>query len=75
MLLVGRDDEVVAVDVADDAEALEAHERRAQVLDAGALDAELGAGDRGEADERADLDVVGADAMRRAAERRGRRGS
>ena len=38
-LLVRRDDEVLALDATDDAEALEAHERGAQVLDAGALDA------------------------------------
>ena len=38
-LLVLRDDEVLALDAADDAEPLEAHERGAEVLDAGALDA------------------------------------
>ena len=51
------------VDLADDAEALEAHADRAQVLDAGARDAQRRARDRGEADERADFDVIGADAM------------
>ena len=53
----------------DDAEPREAHERRAQMLDAGVGDADLGARDGGEADERADFDVIGPDAMRRAAER------
>ena len=42
-LLLGGDDEVVALDAADDAEPLEAHEGGAQVLDAGVLDGDLGA--------------------------------
>ena len=41
LLLLGRDDEVGAVDRARDAEAREAHQRRAQMLDAGVGDAEL----------------------------------
>jgi hypothetical protein len=39
--LLGRDHQVRAVDAALDAEPLEAHERGAQVLDAGLLDAQL----------------------------------
>ena len=53
----------------DDAEPREAHQRRAQVLDAGVRDADLGARHRRQPDERADLDVIGADACVRAAER------
>ena len=69
LLLLGRDDEVGAVDRARDAEPREAHQRRAQMLDAGVGDADLRAGDGGEADERSDLDVIGTDAVRGAAER------
>ena len=53
----------------DDAEPREAHERRAQMLDAGVGDADLGPRHGGESDERSDLDVIRADAVRRAAER------
>ena len=59
--LVGGHDEVVAVDLADDAEPLEPHQHRAQMLDAGARDAQRRARHRGEPDERADLDVIGPD--------------
>ena len=44
------------------------------MLDAGARDAKLRARDRRESDERADLDVIRADAVRRAVQRRARRG-
>ncbi len=54
----------------DDAEPLEVHQRRAEVLDARVLDRELRFRHRGEADERADLDVVGPDAVGAAAQRR-----
>ena len=64
-----RDDEIGSVDHARDAEPREAHQRRAQMLDARVRDANLGARHRRQADERADLDVIRPDAMRRAAER------
>src|SRR5688500_3055318 len=67
--LLRRDDEVLPLDAAGDAQPLEAHQGRAEVFDAGALDAQLRAGDGGEADEGADLDVVRADAVRGAAQR------
>ena len=50
-------------------EALEAEPDRAQVLDAGTFDAESRPGHRRETDERADLDVVGPDRVRRAVQR------
>ena len=68
-LLVGRNDEIRPVDRARDPESREAHQRRAQVFDAGVLDAQRRPRHRREADERSDLDVVGTDAMRAAAER------
>ena len=68
LLLLRRNDEVRSVDDARDAEAREAHQRRAQMLDAGVGDANVRRRHRGQADERADLDVIGPDAMRRAAE-------
>jgi hypothetical protein len=67
-ILHRRDDEIRTVDRAGDTEPREAHQRRSQVLDAGVGDADLRLGDRGEPDERADLDVVRADSMGRAAE-------
>ena len=69
--LLGRHEQVIADHRAFDAEALEAHARGAQMLDAGRDDAELGLRDRRESDERADLDVIGADAVRRAVKRPG----
>ena len=68
LLLLGRHDEIGSVDLARDAEPREAHERRAQMLDAGVGDADLRPGDRRQPDERADFDVIGTDAMRGAAE-------
>ena len=69
LLLLGRHDEIGPVDHARNAESREAHQRRAKMLDAGVGDANLRARDRRQADERPDLDVIGPDAMRRAAER------
>ena len=63
-LLLRRDEEVGAVDHGLDTEALEAEAYRAEVLDAGVGDAERRASDGGEADERTDLDVIGADPVR-----------
>src|SRR6188508_3338131 len=63
-LLNRRNDEIGAVDLAGNSEPSEAHEGRTQVLDARVGDADLGLGDRGQPDERADLDVVGADPVR-----------
>src|SRR3954469_22105941 len=63
--LLGRDNEVGTVLDAFDAEAREAHARRAKVLDAGVLDSKLRPGHGGEADERADLDVIGTDTVAR----------
>src|SRR5581483_8666877 len=57
--LVGGDDQIVAGDLADDAEPLETHADRAQMLDAGTHDADRRARYRGEPDQRADLDMVG----------------
>ena len=69
LLLLGRNDQVRPVDDARHAEPSEAHQRRAQVLDAGVGDSDLRTGDRRQSDERSDFDVIGPDAMRRAAER------
>ena len=52
-----------------DAEAREAEQRRAKVLDAGRLDADLRSRDGGESDERPDLDVIRPDAVRAATDR------
>ena len=52
LLLVRRDDEIGAVLLAHDAESLEAHAGRAEMLDARLLDAQLRARHRGEPDER-----------------------
>ena len=49
--LVGADDEIIARPVAHDAEALESHEDRPQMSDAGAPDGQLRIGDSGEPDE------------------------
>ena len=67
--LLRGDEQIVAHHRALDAEPLEAHARRAQMLDAGAHDAELGARDCGESDERSDLDVIRTDAVRGAMQR------
>ncbi len=66
--LLGGDDQVGTVLAALDAQTLEPEAGRPQMLDAGVLDAQFGVRDRGEADERADLDVVGADPVRGGAE-------
>src|SRR5215208_464779 len=50
-LLILRHDQVVARGLAANAHPLEAHQHRAEVLDAGGLDAQLGARDGGESDE------------------------
>ncbi len=74
MRLAGRDDKVVALDPAVDAEPLEVHPDRAQMRDAGARDAQRRARHGGKPDQRADLDVIRADpiaARRRACGRRG----
>ena len=68
--LVARHDEVVAFDLADDAEPLEPHPDRAQMLDAGPRDAQRRTRHRGEPDQRADLDMVGLDRIAGGAERR-----
>ena len=57
--LTGRHDQVVALDLADNAEPLKTHPDRAQMLDAGARDAQRRARHRGEPDQRADLDMIG----------------
>ena len=62
--LFGRDDEIVALDIADDAEPLKTHQDRAQMLHAGAGDARGRVRHRGKADQRADLDVIGPDTRR-----------
>src|SRR5688572_10989436 len=64
LVLIFRDDEILAVFLADDAEPLEAHSDRAEVLEARVLDAQLGARDGREADERSNLDVIGPDRVR-----------
>ena len=64
--LVRRHDEIVALDAADDAEPLKAHADRAQMLDAGARDAQRRARHRGKPDQRADLDMIGLDRGSRA---------
>ena len=50
------------------AEPLEAEQRGAEVVAPDTLDGDLAVGDRGEADEAADLDVIGADRVARAGE-------
>jgi len=67
--LLRGDDQIVADDGALDAETLESHARGAEMLDASAHDPQLGSRDRREPDERADLDVIGTDAMRSAVQR------
>ena len=72
--LLGRHDEVVALDARRPTPSRsKPMQHRAQVLDAGARDAQVRAGDGGQPDERADLDVIGPDRVRGAAERRRRR--
>ena len=44
------------------------HERRAKMLDAGVGDADFRSRDGRQSNERADFDVIGPDAMRRAAQ-------
>ena len=68
--LVGRHHEIVALDAADDAEPLETHPDRTQMLDARACDPQRRTRHRGEPDQRADLDMVGLNRVGRAAERR-----
>src|SRR5688572_12825524 len=60
-VLLPGDDQVLSLDAADDAEPLEAHQSRAEVLHARTLDGDLGARDRSQSDEGADLDVIRAD--------------
>src|SRR6185437_12202351 len=67
--LLGGDDQIVAHHRAFDAEPLEAEPRRAEMLHACSHDAKLGARDRREPDERADLDVIRTDAMSGAVQR------
>src|SRR6185295_11823637 len=68
-LLPARHQEVIAIHAASDAEPFESHADRAKVLDASLGDTELRACHRGEPDQRADLDVVGADRVCRRGER------
>src|SRR6266699_4082270 len=56
--------QVRAVHLALDAEAREAHQRGAKMLDASVLDSQLRLRDRSEADEGADLNVIGTDGVR-----------
>src|SRR6202043_3566101 len=67
--LTGGHDQVVALDLTDDAEPLKTHPDRAQMLDPGARDAQGRTRPRGEPDQRADLDVVGPDRIADRAER------
>ena len=67
-LLVAGHDHVGAVELGAQAQAREDEADHAQVLGLGVLDRELAAGHAGQRDERADLDVVGADVVRAAAE-------
>lgn len=64
-----RHDQIIALDAANDAEPLKSHPDRAQMLDAGARDAQGRARDRGKPDQRADLDVIGADGIMRRSQR------
>jgi hypothetical protein len=48
------------------AEPLEPHQHHRQMLDPGVLDSKSGARHGGETDERSDLDVIGANGVRRA---------
>ena len=68
--LVGRHDEIVALDLADDAEPLKTHPDRAQMPDAGPRDPQRRTRHRGEPDQRAHLDMVGLDRVAGGAERR-----
>ena len=68
-LLVGVDVQGVAVEARANAEPLEAQQGGAEVVAPDALDGDVAVGDGGEADEAADLDVVGADRVSRAGER------
>src|SRR6185503_8396870 len=68
LFLLGGHDEIRSFDLARDAEAREAHERRPEMFDAGVRDAQLRSRGGRHADKRTDLDVVRADTMRRAAE-------
>ena len=68
-VLAGRHAHGVALDLDGDSEPRERVPDRAQMLDGGVLDHDLAAGDGGQADERGDLDVVGADPVGAAAER------
>src|SRR5205085_6753131 len=61
--LVGVDGEPVPVDPGPDAEPLEAEQRAPQIFRAHRVDGDLAVGDRCEADEAADLDVIGADGI------------
>ena len=67
-LLLLRHEQVIAVDRGAHAQAVEAHPDRTQVCHAGVGDSQGRMSHRGEADERADLDVVRTDAMRAAVE-------
>src|SRR3989441_659232 len=63
-LLVGVDDELRAVEAGPHAEPVEGHEGGAQVVGAHAVDRDGAVRHRGEPEERADLDVVGANRER-----------
>src|SRR5258706_8443791 len=56
--------QVRAIHFALDAQAREAHQRGAKVLDTGVLDSQLRLRDSGEPDEGADLDVIRSDGVR-----------
>jgi len=68
--LFGRNEQIVAALLALNAQPFKVHQRRAQVFDPGVDDGDLGPGHRRQTDQRADLDMIGADAMRATAQRR-----
>jgi hypothetical protein len=68
-LLTG-DHEVVPLDPAVNTKPFEAHQGAAEMFDARAFNAERGARDRGEANERSNFDVVGSDRVCRATSER-----
>src|SRR5690606_37551577 len=67
-ILLGGHEQVLPADLAVDAHPLEAEQCRIEVLDGRVPDQDLAAGDRGEADEAAHLNVVAADAEPTAAQ-------
>ena len=70
-LLVAGDDDVGAVDLAAQPQPLEYQSDHPQIGRHGVLDDQLAAGDAGQRHERPDLDVIGSDRMRAAAQTAG----